>query len=103
MPIPPRITTLGGATPAADTPGEAQSRRQIDVITDVVLGFVAQTIAESDIRPYLPIVLNIESEIGGGHGWQWRALRDGKLPRGCAGEGLRMPAAGAVRVAHCAA
>src|SRR5438874_8884657 len=46
-----------------NAPGEAKTRRKIDMVTDVVLTLVAQSVAEGDIWFDAPIVLSVQASI----------------------------------------
>src|SRR5262252_4936931 len=64
-------------------PGYAETRSKIQVAADVALVLVAQTVANCQIRPKLPVVLGKSAEIKLVNRSQWVAGGDRKL-RGAA-------------------
>src|SRR5580700_3385434 len=58
---------LGRTALASNSPGKSQARRPVCVILNPSLSFKAQTVAESDVGAYLPIVLVVKSSIEVAH------------------------------------
>src|SRR5208337_3280505 len=48
---------------AADAPGNTQARCKIGMIAEVVLRFKAQAIADGDVLPHFPVILNKKARI----------------------------------------
>ena len=66
---------LRRALPSADSPRKSQPRCPVRVIVDVVLRFKPQSVAEGDVRPHPPVVLNVQAHVHLGHIGRadWRA------------------------------
>src|SRR5579884_1959749 len=70
---------------AVDSPGDRNSRGEIGVVLNLVLRFVAQSIAERDGRQDAPFILKVQAEVPVSIGRGRVPLGDGKFARAAAG------------------
>src|ERR1700758_2438277 len=61
---------FGSRSTLADAPGDSNARRKIGMVVDVGLRLIPQSITQGKIRPELPVVFGIKTDIDISIGYQ---------------------------------